>query len=264
MNTISILGCGWLGKPLAVAFLAKNMKVKGSTTTQEKIQTLENSGIKAFQIAFQPEFKGDPAFFESELLVINIPPKAKALGEEYHLTQVVNILKECEKSKKIQKIIFVSSTSVYPNIEKEMKEKDADSNHFLVKAENLLIDFSKKYKKDFLIVRFGGLMGMDRNPCKYFTSETASDFTKVNYIHQNDAVGSILSLIDENIVNATFNIVSPMHPTRAEIWENCSQKQAQILTKTRNSSKKTINTDSFFSKSNYQFQFPDPLAFKYL
>jgi UDP-N-acetyl-D-mannosaminuronate dehydrogenase len=66
MNTISILGCGWLGKPLAVAFLAKNMKVKGSTTTQEKIQTLENSGIKAFQIAFQPEFKGDSAFFESE------------------------------------------------------------------------------------------------------------------------------------------------------------------------------------------------------
>ncbi len=264
MNTISILGCGWLGKPLALAFLAKNIKVKGSTTTQEKIQTLENAGINAFQIAFEPDFIGNSEFFDSEILIINIPPKAKTLGEEYHLNQIENILMECEKSKKLKKIIFVSSTSVYPNIEKEMKEEYADTGHFLVKAENLIINFCKESEKEYLIIRFGGLMGLDRNPCKYFTSETANDFTKVNYIHQNDAVGSILSLIDENIVNEIFNIVSPMHPTRAEIWENCSQKQVQILTKTRNSSKKTINTDSFFSKSNYQFQFPDPLAFKYL
>ncbi len=225
---------------------------------------MENAGISAFQIAFQPDFIGNSAFFDSEILVINIPPKAKTLGEEYHIRQIENILSECHKSKKIKKVLFVSSTSVYPNIEKEMKEEDADTNHFLVKAENLIIDFCKEYKKEYLIVRCGGLMGMDRNPCKYFTSETANDFSKVNYIHQNDAVGSILSLIDEKITNETFNIVSPIHPTRAEIWENCSQKQGQILAKARDSSKKTINTDSFFIKSNYQFQFPDPLAFKYL
>jgi predicted dinucleotide-binding enzyme len=62
MNTISILGCGWLGKPLALAFLTKNMKVKGSTTSSEKILPLSNTGIEAYHIAFQPEFVGDDVF----------------------------------------------------------------------------------------------------------------------------------------------------------------------------------------------------------
>lgn len=264
MNTISILGCGWLGKPLALAFLTKTMKVKGSTTSSEKILALSNAGIETFQIAFQPEFVGDKAFFESNTLIINIPPKAKSLGEEYHLTQIKNILLACKKSDLLNKIVFVSSTSVYPNIEKEMIEKDADASHFLVKAENLIIDFCKNNKKQHVIIRFGGLMGYDRNPCKYFTTQTSTDFSRVNYIHQDDAVGAIVSLVEENIWGETFNVVSPGHPSRAEIWAKCGENTRQSITKSRDSSKKIISAENFLSKSHYQFIYPDPLAFKYL
>jgi nucleoside-diphosphate-sugar epimerase len=264
MNTISILGSGWLGKPLALAFLTKNMEVKGSTTSPEKIETLENIGIKAFQITFKPEFIGETAFFESEILIINIPPKAKALGEEFHLRQIENILSECKKSEKLKKILFVSSTSVYPNIEKEMLEADATLSHFLFMAENLVIDFCKNNKKQYLVIRFGGLMGYDRNPCKYFSAQTSADFSTVNYIHQDDAVGAIASLVEENIWDETFNIVSPEHPTRAEIWAKCGENNRTVSAKNRDSSKKTISAEKFSTKSNYQFLFPDPLAFKYL
>ncbi len=264
MNTISILACGWLGKPLALAFLEKNLKVKGSTTSLEKIFALSNAGIETFQIAFQPEFVGDKAFFESETLIINIPPKAKTLGEEYHLAQIKNILEVCKKSDLLNKIVFVSSTSVYPNIEKEMMEEDADASHFLAKAENLIIDFCKNNRKQHLIVRFGGLMGYDRNPCKYFTAQTSADFSRVNYIHQDDAVGAIVSLVEENIWDETFNIVSPEHPTRAEIWATCDGNSYSQKIKSRESSKKTISVENFLSKSHYQFIYPDPLAFKYL
>ncbi len=33
----SILGCGWLGKPLAVSLLDEGFNVKGSTTSEEKL-----------------------------------------------------------------------------------------------------------------------------------------------------------------------------------------------------------------------------------
>jgi nucleoside-diphosphate-sugar epimerase len=254
MNTISILGCGWLGKPLALAFLTKKLLVKGSTTSLEKIQTLEKDGIRAYQVAFKPEFAGDTAFFDSEILIINLPPKAKTLGEKFHLKQVENILKESEN---LQKIIFVSSTSVYPNIEKEMKEEDANQSNFLFLAENQVIEFCKKNKKKYLVIRFGGLMGYDRNPCKYFSAQTSADFSRVNYIHQDDAVGAIVSLVEENIWDETFNILSPEHPSRAEIWANCSEISKGDFAKSRDSSKK-------ISKSKYRFIFPDPLAFKYL
>jgi hypothetical protein len=70
--------------------------------------------------------------------------------------------------------------------------------------------------------------------------------------------------VEEDFWDETFNILSPKHPSRAEIWANCSKTPNADFTKSRDSSKKTINTEKFFSKSKYQFRFPDPLAFKYL
>ena len=46
-NKIGIIGCGWLGLPLAKEFVSNNYKVKGSTTTKEKLEILENEGIDA-------------------------------------------------------------------------------------------------------------------------------------------------------------------------------------------------------------------------
>ena len=40
MTKISILGCGWLGLPLAKAIVENGFSVKGSTTSSEKIATL--------------------------------------------------------------------------------------------------------------------------------------------------------------------------------------------------------------------------------
>ena len=55
MNSISILGCGWLGKPLAVSFLEDGFSVKGSTTSEEKIDILEDLEIDdCFEINEQP------------------------------------------------------------------------------------------------------------------------------------------------------------------------------------------------------------------
>lgn len=45
MKPISILGCGWLGLPLAKSLLEKGFSVKGSTTSIKKIALLEKFGI---------------------------------------------------------------------------------------------------------------------------------------------------------------------------------------------------------------------------
>ena len=49
-NKIGIIGCGWLGLPLAKEFVSNNYKVKGSTTTKEKLEILKNEGIDAYLI----------------------------------------------------------------------------------------------------------------------------------------------------------------------------------------------------------------------
>lgn len=48
MTKISILGCGWLGLPLAKALIENGFSVKGSTTSTDKLTALENDGITPF------------------------------------------------------------------------------------------------------------------------------------------------------------------------------------------------------------------------
>ncbi|MFY7956748.1 MAG: SDR family NAD(P)-dependent oxidoreductase, partial [Flavobacterium macrobrachii] len=112
---ISILGCGWLGFPLAKSLLQKGFLVKGSTTTMEKMSVLENAGINAFHIALsEEEIKGDIDNFlsNSQILIIDIPPKLRGNSGENFVAKIQNLIPFIEKSS-VEKVIFVSSTSVY-------------------------------------------------------------------------------------------------------------------------------------------------------
>ena len=60
MTKISILGCGWLGLPLAKALIGNGFSVKGFTTSVDKITLLENAGITTFLIDIgENEIKGN-------------------------------------------------------------------------------------------------------------------------------------------------------------------------------------------------------------
>ena len=51
MQKISLLGCGWLGLPLAKSLLEKGFLVNGSTTSEDKISILKREGIRPFLIS---------------------------------------------------------------------------------------------------------------------------------------------------------------------------------------------------------------------
>ena len=76
MTKISILGCGWLGFPLAKALIENGFSVKGSTTSTDKLTALENAGITPFLIEIgEKRINGDVDQFldQSQILIINIP-----------------------------------------------------------------------------------------------------------------------------------------------------------------------------------------------
>lgn len=59
---ISILGCGWLGLPLAKQLIKKGFSVKGSTTSEEKISILKTEGIISFLISLSDSKKSEEGF----------------------------------------------------------------------------------------------------------------------------------------------------------------------------------------------------------
>ena len=85
MKKISILGCGWLGLPLAKSLIAKGFEVKGSTTSLEKILLLQKAGMNAYQITVSEQgINGDIDSFlsDSEILILDIPPKLRGNSSE--------------------------------------------------------------------------------------------------------------------------------------------------------------------------------------
>ena len=145
MKQISILGCGWLGFPLAKSLLQKGYMVSGSTTSVEKISVLENAGITPFLIELSDvtiEGELDSFMKNSEILIIDIPPKLRGNSSENFVGKIQNLIPFIENSS-VKKVLFVSSTSVYSDDNKTITEEtipnpDTESGKQLLEAEQLL------------------------------------------------------------------------------------------------------------------------------
>ena len=224
MKQISILGCGWLGLPLAKSLLEKGFLVKGSTTSIEKISILKNNGITPFQISLgEDKIEGEIDLFlaNSEILIIDIPPKLRGDSKENFVGKIKNLIPFIEKSS-VEKVVFVSSTSVYSDDNSTITEAfkpnpDSESGKQLVESEKIL-QSNSNFKTT--ILRFGGLIGENRHPIKFLAGKIniENPNAPINLIHQEDCIGIITSIIKHEIFGETFNAVAPFHPTRKEYY----------------------------------------------
>ena len=262
MTKISILGCGWLGFPLAKALTENGFSVKGSTTSSEKIARLEQAGIIPFLIEIgENGINGNADQFleESQVLIINIPPKLRGNSTENFVSKIKNIVPFIEKSK-IKKVLFVSSTSVFSDEDKVVTEEtipnpDTESGNQLLQCEKLLQDNSHF---ENTILRFGGLIGEDRHPIHYLAGRTniENPESPINLIHQEDCIGIILKIINRNFWGETFNAVAPFHPSREEYYSQKAKEynlERPIFTHSKPSIGKTILSDKLESVLKYQF-----------
>lgn len=267
---ITIIACGWLGLPLGKFLVQNGHQVNGSITKESKKHSLLDAGITPFILNLSPAITCDniSKLIDSEVIIINIPPRVAQHGENFHFQQIQNLAKHILnnfKEKTLPKIIFVSSTSVYPDQNQIATENtEVLENHVLVRVENLLKESFEK----LTILRLGGLMGYDRFPGKYYQNKSVANWaTGVNYIHQDDAILLISNILEENIWNETFNICSPIHPTRKEIIiKNCEDLGLEWPIFTENPSPenfKIISPEKIISWTNYQFKYPSPLDYYY-
>lgn len=269
MTKVSIIGLGWLGLPLAYELLKRGYQVQGSTTSPNKIHNLQEKNIKGYLIHLDPlpvqDFEKD--IFDTDILFVNIPPRSRSKPSEYHLKQI-DYLKEKIQENHIPWVIYVSSTSVYPDtntihFEENITEEGIYENSTLYQAERLL-NQGKGY--DLTIIRFGGLLGADRVPGKYFSGkEKVTGDSPVNYIHQADAAKLAAWVIEKGLKNEIYNGVAPLHPKRKSIYEKNALDLGfppPVSYSEEGSQWKIISSEKILV-TGFRFLFPDPLEFSY-
>ena len=207
MKNVSILGCGWLGKSLAISLLDEGYAVKGSTTTEEKLELLELNHIDPYIVDIS-NFEEFDVFLSSDILIIAITSK--------DIDGFENLIAQIERSS-IQKVIFISSTSVYGMLNKVITEEEEVLKNPLSEIENL---FRENTFFETTIIRFAGLFGDERHPSNWFKNgrKIPQPNGFVNMIHKEDCIEIIHEIIAQNCWNETFNACSNHHPTRREFY----------------------------------------------
>lgn len=267
MKQISILGCGWLGLPLAKKLIEKGYSVKGSTTSENKLSILENAGINPFLTTIEIEgISENIADFlaESEILIIDIPPKLRGENpdseKKVFVEKIKNLIPFIEKST-VKKVLFVSSTSVYGDdndfiTEETIPNPETESGKQLVLAENLL---QKNQNFETTILRFGGLIGEDRHPVKFLAGKEnlENPDAPINLIHLKDCISIIEEIINQDKWNEVFNAAAPFHPSREEYY---TQKTIEMnlpqpkFSSKKSNIKKVISSEKIEAILNYQFK----------
>lgn len=230
---ISILGLGWLGKSLALQLQQDGFLVNGSCTSKEKQDALLKTGIDAHLIQLaETEIKGDLSNFLSttEVLIINIPPKISTDDVSSFINKI-KILHSALHTFSLNKIIFVSTTSVFKDLETipeytENDQPNADTNKALqlIEAENI---FLNDERLQTAVIRFGGLVGGKRHPIHFLSGREniANPAAPVNLIHRLDCIKLISKVISNFPYQAIYHGVNQVAMSKNEFYTHSALKR---------------------------------------
>lgn len=261
-NTIAVLGCGWLGIPLAKALINLGYIVHGSTRSQGKIRQLEADGIIPFVIQLnETKTEGNvEAFLKNcNTVIINIPPGLRQNPESNYVSKIKSFVNYLANSC-VSKILFVSSTSVFQDTanidnynESSSPNAKSDAGIQLVKTEQLLLDLPFV---DTKIIRFGGLIGKNRHPAVFLSDKPLKNpEAPINLIDLDDCVGLLIKILNSKSEQKIFHGVNQCHPLKKDYYKKvCMAKNiAPPLILNKASKGKIIESGNTLKTLDYNY-----------
>lgn len=270
-----VIGCGFLGLPLALRW--QNQGDSVFATTRNKQRSLEFSDIGLHPLILDTT---DPVSLEQlqqqsfDTVVVAVGMDRSRYDSVHHVYVggLENVLKNL--SEDIGQLIYVSSTGVYGDFGGEWVDESSptdpqrDGGKACLEAEQLLQ--SSRFSDRATVLRMSGLYGNERVPTK--SAVESKQWNKLsatgylNLIHVDDAVSAVCIAADQNLVGETF-LVSDSNPTlRREYYQFLADKfelgpipWANVAPdpNSRGSSSKRISNRKFLEQTGLELKHPD-------
>lgn len=214
-----IVGCGYVGKPLAQAFAAQSDVVFPTTRSQDRARQFEQQGWHA-KIAdvTKPETLRSLPEVDTVVFAVGYDSGSGASREDVYAEGLKNVLDNLPAS--TRRLVFVSTTGVYGDADGQTVDEETPCDparpggKAFLKAEQYLQDHPV-WSKRSIILRMAGIYGPDRIPRSADIQAgkpiPAPGGGALNLIHVDDAVQAICLAADaENF--APLYIVSDGRP----------------------------------------------------
>ncbi|ARN78258.1 hypothetical protein BST97_09790 [Nonlabens spongiae] len=229
---IGILGCGWLGKALGSKLVNSGFSVKGTVRKKEDFAQLEKLNIQPYQVELTPDkINGEIDGFLNGLnqLVFSLPPGTRK-NPEYNFSGSINLLMDAIKPYGLNRILFVSSTSVFEGREGNPKYDEnsipncsSASAQQLIQAENII----QKSGFQSIILRSGGQIGQDRHPVKYLAGRKglSNPDAPVNLVSQDYLIELMTKLISAKNPPKIIHAISEPHESRKDYYSRIARER---------------------------------------
>ncbi len=257
-KTITILGCGWLGKIVGEALVASNHRVYGTYRDETQVSELTACRILPVYCDFlQNPTLPDEIRAATDTYLIFLPPSVAT--EEFPYFQLLQNL--AAQFHLHSTAIFSSSTGIYPSQDGTFDETflftESQKDHRLWKAENALLS---ELGPRLTILRLGGLIGPKRHPAFSLQGRTLSNdgMAPVNLIHAFDISGAIDRILTENHFGATYNLVFPDHSSKKSYYQNVAIKMGVVPPDFGETTtpKRTVDGSLITKSLSFIYQFP--------
>ena len=172
----------------------KTVSILGCGWTGQALkESLTLQSDEVFCLSRDIKANNEAQMYDRDTFVIAIPPR------DNYLEVLEMTLKKLDVS---TQVILLSSISFY------------DGKALVVQAEALV----QKMHPDVIVLRLGGLMGYDRIAGKYTAGKVLTSDSRTNYIHRDDVLGIIESIIEQNIRSEIFDVVAPVQSSKKKIF----------------------------------------------
>lgn len=256
MNSITIIGLGWLGLPLAQHLQQFGWAVKGTK------RTVANCPIKCYSLDLN-QFEITPDIeqcLQSKAMFIALPPNT--CSPENYRNGIQKLVGKAI-SQGLEHLIFISSISVLPMKSGQFDENTPVEPSLLADLEQWLL--AQPIQVD--ILRLAGLVGKARHPVYYLAGkqQLTGANQPVNLVHLDDCICAIQALLEKPNGQRIFHLCSPKHPTRQAFYSKIAAQLGlpDLHFSAENSPlARIINAEKICQELGFYYRYPDPYDFE--
>jgi nucleoside-diphosphate-sugar epimerase len=226
---IVIIGCGWLGQPLALELQQSGHNLLVTCRSPARQQALQALGLDCHQLTLGLEIEQDlqDKLAKAEAIIVCVPPGRKNFDAKHYLVAHQQL---CDKLlvQPSARWLFVSTTAVYGDTHGMVFEHSEPSPNTASGFAHQAIEqyLLSRFPKQTSVLRLAGLVGPDRHPAKHLAGrlEIPEGQQGVNLVHQADVISAIDAIIAGAHWGQIFHLSALEHPSRQDYYTWACEK----------------------------------------
>ncbi len=275
---VLIVGCGYVGLPLAVELARQGHEVAGLARSRRAEAELKRHKIQLLlgDVAKAATLKLLPSGYDWVVNCVSSSGGGEAEYREVYLQGTRNLIEWLSPTPP-REFVYTSSTSVYGQTdgsivtEQSPTEPTTATSRILIETEQMLLAAAAQSKLPAVILRVAGIYGPERGYWfkQYLKNEATIEGSGeriLNMIHRDDVVGAIIAALNHGAGGEVYNAADnePVSQTDFFRWlsETLGRPMPPVVAEDRQTARKRGVTNKKVSnkrlKADLYYQFKHP------